>query len=140
MRRVALVIAVLALYADLVGTATAVPQAPSKDPVAIGRGGAVATVDPTATEAGVQTLRNGGNAVDAAVAAAATLGVTEPYSAGIGGGGFMLIYLAKSERVVVIDGREEAPSDPRFDEDVFAGLGFTDAVNSGLSVGVPGTF
>jgi gamma-glutamyltranspeptidase/glutathione hydrolase len=115
--------------------------APTKDPVAEGTGGAVSTVDPVATEAGLKVLRNGGNAVDAAVAAAATLGVTEPYSAGIGGGGFMLIRLADSGEVVVIDGREEAPDDHRFDIDVFAPFvgDFFDAVNSGLSVGVPGT-
>jgi gamma-glutamyltranspeptidase/glutathione hydrolase len=114
---------------------------PSKTPVAIGSGGAVSTVDPTATAAGLELLRRGGNAVDAAVAAAATLGVTEPYSAGIGGGGFMLIYLAETDEVVVIDGREEAPEDPRFDADVFVEYtaDFSDAVNSGLSVGVPGT-
>lgn len=125
------------------GGALARRPAPEKDPVAIGRGGAVATVDPTATEVGTRVLRRGGNAVDAAVAAAATLGVTEPFSAGIGGGGFMLVYSADSGTVEVIDGREEAPDDPRFDEDVFlehTSGNFQDAVNSGLSVGVPGTF
>lgn len=115
--------------------------APPKNPVALGRGGAVATVDPVATEVGLAVLRRGGNAVDAAVAAAATLGVTEPYSAGIGGGGFMLIRPAGDDDVAVIDGREEAPDDARFNEDVFEDNtdGFFDAVNSGLSVGVPGT-
>jgi gamma-glutamyltranspeptidase/glutathione hydrolase len=125
------------------GQTLAKRRAPDKDPVAIGKRGAVATVDPYATEAGIRVLRRGGNAVDAAIAAAAALGVTEPYSAGIGGGGFMLIYRADSGTVEVIDGREEAPEDPRFDEDVFleftSGV-FSDAVNSGLSVGVPGTF
>jgi gamma-glutamyltranspeptidase / glutathione hydrolase len=114
---------------------------PSKTPVAVGTGGAVSTVDPTATAAGLDMLRHGGNAVDAAVAAAATLGVTEPYSSGIGGGGFMLIYLARSDEVVVIDGREDAPDDPRFDADVFVEntANLNDAINSGLSVGTPGT-
>jgi gamma-glutamyltranspeptidase / glutathione hydrolase len=127
----------------LVGSlpAAAAPRNPSKDPVARGSGGAVATVDPVATQVGLDVLRDGGNAVDAAVAAAATLGVTEPYSSGIGGGGFMLVYDADADRVRVVDGREEAPRDPRFDEDVFAPYSddFFDAVNSGLSVGVPGT-
>ena len=133
---------VLALMmATLPAVATHGDVGPSKDPVAVGSGGAVSTVDPTATAAGIDVLRRGGNAVDAAVAAAATLGVTEPYSSGIGGGGFMLIYLAASDEVVVIDGREEAPDDPRFDADVFVDntADFNDAVNSGLSVGVPGT-
>ncbi|MBW3604325.1 MAG: gamma-glutamyltransferase [Actinobacteria bacterium] len=147
MRRLLLVCClVIAMVAALMPAATANPhrkhREPRKDPVAIGRGGAVSTVDPTATAAGIKVLRRGGNAVDAAVAVAATLGVTEPYSAGIGGGGFMLVYLAESDEVVVIDGREEAPDDHRFDLDVFAEFadgGFFDAVNSGLSVGVPGT-
>ncbi len=125
--------------------AAAAPKPPEKDPVAVGTGGAVATVDPLATEAGLAMLRRGGNAVDAAVAAAATLGVTEPYSAGIGGGGFMVIYLAETGEVVTIDGREEAPSDPEFDADVFVEDGvpipfFPERITSGLAVGVPGTF
>jgi gamma-glutamyltranspeptidase/glutathione hydrolase len=85
-------------------------QDPVKQPVATGRGGAIATVDLDASAAGLEVLRRGGNAVDAAVAAAATLGVTEPYSAGIGGGGFMVVYLAGQRRVVTIDGRETAPA------------------------------
>jgi gamma-glutamyltranspeptidase/glutathione hydrolase len=97
-----------------------------------------------ATQWGAGGSRAKGGAVDAAVAAAATLGVTEPYSAGIGGGGFMLVRLADSGEVAVIDGREEGPEDSRFGPDVFAGFTggigpFFDAVNSGLSVGVPGT-
>ncbi len=131
------------LFATL--PASAAPQPPDKHPVAVGTGGAVATVDPLATEAGLAILRSGGNAVDAAVAAAAVLGVTEPYSSGIGGGGFMVVYLADSGEVVTIDGREEAPSDPDFDEDVFLEDGvpipfFPERITSGLAVGVPGTF
>ena len=123
----------------------ATPKPPDKHPVAIGTNGAVATVDPLATEAGLAILRSGGNAVDAAVAAAAVLGVTEPYSAGIGGGGFMVIYLANEGEVVTIDGREEAPSDPNFDADIFLENGvpipfYPERITSGLAVGVPGTF
>ena len=109
----------------------------AKAPTAVGRGGAVSTVDATATRVGLRVLRHGGNAVDAAVAAAATLGVTEPYSSGIGGGGFLLYYDARSGNVRTIDGRETAPAATT--EDTYRGLAFDQAVTSGLSVGVPGT-
>ena len=69
----------------------------------------MATVDPYASRAALGVLRNGGNAVDAAVAGLAALGVVEPYSVGIGGGGFMVIRTAKGD-VVTIDGRETAPA------------------------------
>ncbi|HSR23408.1 MAG TPA: gamma-glutamyltransferase, partial [Candidatus Eisenbacteria bacterium] len=121
--------------------AQADPRATAKQPTAVGYGGAVATVDPDATRVGLDVLRQGGNAVDAAVAAAATLGVTEPYSTGIGGGGFFVYYDAKSHSVHTIDGRETAPQ--RMGPDSFQENGqpipFADAVSSGLSVGVPGT-
>jgi len=120
-----------------VSPAAAAPRATLKDPVAVGRGGAVSTVDPEATRAGLRVLRRGGNAVDAAVAAAATLGVTEPYSAGIGGGGFFVYYDARSGTVRTIDGRETAPMSTT--ADTYRGIPFDEAVTSGLSVGVPGT-
>jgi len=117
------------------------PAAPPKDPVAVGRGGAVSSVDPYATQIGVDVLRRGGNAVDAAVATAAALGVTEPYSAGIGGGGYFVYYDARSRTVTTIDGRETAPLDMRVDSFVENGvpIPFAEAVTSGLGVGVPGT-
>ena len=108
----ALLVAVT-LVALVAPSAVAAPKQTDREPVAVGDGGAVASVDPLATDAGLAVLRSGGNAVDAAVATAAVLGVTDPFSAGIGGGGFMVIYLADQERVVTIDGREEAPDDPR---------------------------
>ncbi|MEP6761327.1 MAG: gamma-glutamyltransferase [Sporichthyaceae bacterium] len=113
------------------------PRAVAKSPTAVGTGGAVATVDADATRVGLDVLRKGGNAVDAAVAAAATLGVTEPFSAGIGGGGFFVYYDATSGQVHTIDGRETAPQ--AMGPDSFGTLSFNDAVTSGLSVGVPGT-
>jgi gamma-glutamyltranspeptidase/glutathione hydrolase len=115
----------------------------TKQPVATGTGGAIATVDLDASAAGLEVLRRGGNAVDAAVAAAATLGVTEPYSAGIGGGGFLVAYLAGRRRVVTIDGRETAPAAFREDSFIDPATGqpipFAERVTSGLGVGVPGT-
>ena len=114
-----------------------------KQPVATGTGGAIASVDLDASAAGLEVLRHGGNAVDAAVAAAATLGVTEPYSAGVGGGGFMVAYLARRHRVVTIDGRETAPAafaaDSFIDPATGEPIPFAERVTSGLGVGVPGT-
>lgn len=115
-----------------------------KQPVAVGHGGAVSTVDADATAAGLEVLRRGGNATDAAVAAAAALGVTEPYSAGIGGGGYFVHYDARTGRVKTIDGRETAPAAFARDSFVDPATGepypFTpERVTSGVSVGVPGT-
>jgi gamma-glutamyltranspeptidase / glutathione hydrolase len=123
--------------------ANAVATAPPKDPIAIGSGGAVSSVDPYATEIGLKVLQNGGNAVDAAVATAAALGVTEPYSAGVGGGGFFVYYDARSGKVHTIDGRETAPEamveNSFVDPATGLAIPFAEAVTSGLSVGVPGT-
>ncbi|UFN46463.1 gamma-glutamyltransferase [Nocardioides okcheonensis] len=116
----------------------------AKRATAIGTGGAVTTVDPEATAAGLKVLKAGGNAVDAAVAAAATLGVTEPYSAGIGGGGYFVHYDASSGKVRSLDGRETAPRKMPQDAFIDPATGkpypFTpDLVTSGVSVGTPGT-
>ena len=110
MRLVGLIlVSLIAVAATLtVGEVRAPAPQPAKNAVAVGTGGAVATVDPDATQAGIQVLREGGNAVDAAVAADAAFGVTEPFVAGIGGGGFMVVYLAREHRVITIDGRETA--------------------------------
>src|SRR5690348_12283540 len=78
--------------------------------LATGSGGAVASMDAGASQAGIDVLRHGGNAVDAAVATASALGVTIPFVAGPGGGGFMVIYLARTHQVVTIDGRENCPA------------------------------
>jgi gamma-glutamyltranspeptidase/glutathione hydrolase len=116
-------------------------RAATKQPTATGRGGAIATVDLEASEAGMEILEAGGNAVDAAVAAAAVLGVTEPFSCGIGGGGFMVIYRASNGSVTTIDHRETAPGamNPQSFFEGGAPLAFNDARYSGLSAGVPGT-
>ncbi len=117
---------------------------PVKTPTSLGYGGAVTSVDPEASRVGIEVLKAGGNAVDAAVATAAALGVTEPYSAGIGGGGYFVYYDASTGKVHTIDGRETAPqrmpSDAFIDPETGAAYPFTpDRVTSGVSVGVPGT-
>jgi gamma-glutamyltranspeptidase/glutathione hydrolase len=118
------------------------PQ-PLRSPVAVGSGGAVSSVNPYASQAGIDVLKAGGNAVDAAVATAAALGVVEPYSAGIGGGGYFVYYNARTGKVQTLDGRETAPSamkpDTFLDPATGRPIPFDQAVNSGLSVGVPGT-
>ncbi|WP_113702745.1 gamma-glutamyltransferase [Nonomuraea lactucae] len=108
-----------------------------KVPVAEGYGGAVATVDLDASRAAIAVLREGGNAIDAAVAAGAVLGVTEPYSAGLAGGGFLVHYDARNRKVHTIDGRETAPK--AMTASTFEGIPFEEGVTSGLSAGVPGT-
>ena len=134
--RFALVLALLLGLLGLPGVAAA-----EKEPVAVGTGGAAASVDLLATQAAIEVLDDGGNAVDAAVAAAAVLGVTEPYSSGIGGGGFMVIYRASDGSVTTIDAREKAPAamPPGAFLENGAPLPFNSARYSGLSVGVPGT-
>jgi gamma-glutamyltranspeptidase / glutathione hydrolase len=115
----------------------------TKQPVAVGTGGAVASDDVEATSAGLDVLGHGGNAIDAAVAVAATLGVADPFVAGIGGGGYLVYYNARTRQVSTIDGRETAPAlaDANLFIDPATGrpLAFPTAVTSGLSVGVPGT-
>jgi gamma-glutamyltranspeptidase/glutathione hydrolase len=114
-----------------------------KLPVAVGTGGAVASVNLLATAAGIRVLKEGGNAVDAAVAAAAVLGVVEPFSCGIGGGGFMVIFNAADHKVTTIDSREKAPqafrADSFIDPATSRPIPFAEQVTSGLGVGVPGT-
>lgn len=128
----------------VISPAYADPREIEKTATATGYGGAVSTVDPEASAAAIEVLRKGGNAADAAVAAAATLGVTEPYSAGIGGGGYFVFYNADTGRVGTIDGRETAPAAMPNDAFVDPATGqpyrFTpELVTSGVSVGVPGT-
>lgn len=145
--RLATMTAVLALSVTsgaLANPAFAEPRQTEKTATATGYGGAVSTVDPEASAAAIEVLRKGGNAADAAVAAAATLGVTEPYSAGIGGGGYFVFYNAKTGKIGTIDGRETAPEAMPHDAFIDPATGkpynFTpELVTSGVSVGVPGT-
>jgi gamma-glutamyltranspeptidase / glutathione hydrolase len=138
MRRMLLAILAAALVAAPAALADHPPAAPAKQPTAIGRGGAAATVDAQGTGAAIEALRKGGNAVDAAIAAATVLGVVEPYSCGLGGGGFLTVYSARDGKVHTIDARETAPA--RMKANAFGGLTpFENQRVSGMSVGVPGT-
>ncbi|HZG36988.1 MAG TPA: gamma-glutamyltransferase [Gaiellaceae bacterium] len=138
--------AILATSLLAAGASPATARVSAGSQTATGSGGAAATVDALATRAALTTLRRGGNAVDAAVAAAAVLGVTEPFSCGIGGGGFLVYYEAPrrpgwNPHVFTLDHRERAPAAMRPDSMMESGraLAFNDARYSGLSVGVPGT-
>lgn len=146
-RRMVAVTAAVALSVTggaVASPAFADPRETVKTSTATGYGGAVSTVDPEASAAAIEVLRKGGNAADAAVAAAATLGVTEPYSAGIGGGGYFVYFDAETGDVGTIDGRETAPAgitDNAFiDEATEKPYNFSpELVTSGVAVGVPGT-
>ncbi|MCD2441131.1 gamma-glutamyltransferase [Agromyces sp. SYSU K20354] len=136
----ALAVGAVAVGAPASAAGRPAPPAPS---TSTGHGGAVSSVDAEASAVGLEVLRKGGNAADAAVATAAALGVTEPYSAGIGGGGYFVYFDAATGEVTTIDGRETAPSAMPTDAFINPATGapypFADAVSSGLSVGVPGT-
>ena len=102
---------------------------------------AVASAHPLATKAGIEILKQGGNAFDAAVAVSAALAVVEPYGSGLGGGGFWLLHIEKDNKDVMLDGRERAPlaatRDMFLDEDgnVISGA----SINGPLAAGIPGT-
>jgi gamma-glutamyltranspeptidase / glutathione hydrolase len=106
--------------------------------VAHGTNGIVASVNPLATQAGINVLTNGGNAIDAAVAVALTLGVVDGDNSGIGGGCFMLIYRTNGS-IVAIDGREMAPAAASRNMFVRDGKADTELSQVGaLACGVPG--
>jgi gamma-glutamyltranspeptidase/glutathione hydrolase len=102
----------------------------------------VVAAHPLAAQAGLEVLRAGGNAVDAAAAVAYALNVVEPQSSGIGGGLFALMYLAESGEVVTVDGREEAPASAApelfMNQDGAPQRFFPDRITGGRPVGVPG--
>src|SRR5207245_1492197 len=125
-------------WASHEGSGLAVPPGPGF------RGGVVAVSHPLAAEAGATMLRSGGNAIDAAAAIQFALNVVEPEFSGIGGGGFMMVHLAKGQgSTFAVEGREKAPASA--DTTLFTNpdgtnQGFTPASTSGQAVGVPGTW
>ena len=144
-RRIATVVTVLcaaAFAAAPAGASAARHGARYPDePLAVGTGGGVASMDVGASRAGIDVLRRGGNAVDAAVATASALGVTVPFVAGPGGGGFMVIYNARTHTVTTIDGRETCPSacttNLFIDPTTGQPMNYTAASDQPLSTGVP---
>jgi len=101
----------------------------------------VVAANPLAAEAGMEVLRKGGSAIDAAVAVQAMLSLVEPQSSGVGGGAFINYYDAASEQISIYDGRETAPaqaSPAMFLKPDGTELPFREAVVSGRATGVPG--
>jgi gamma-glutamyltranspeptidase/glutathione hydrolase len=132
MKRLLPVLFALALAA----CATATPPAPAGKAM-------VVAADKRAAEAGMEMIRKGGTATDAAIATMAVLGLVEPQSAGIGGGGFLLTYQPSTKRVTAYDGREAAPAAAT--AQFFFGadgkpLPFPQAVASGRSTGAPSLY
>jgi gamma-glutamyltranspeptidase/glutathione hydrolase len=121
----------------MIGLAGQLVQAADASSVA-GRRGMVATVHPIATDAGVAVMRDGGNAIDGAIAAALMLGVVDGHNSGIGGGCFLLLRLADG-RIVAMDGRETAPQRAERDMYVRDGKAQRELSQTGaLAVGTPG--
>ena len=117
-------------------------QAGDPDWIARGRAGMVASDSPEASQIGADVLRAGGNAFDAAVATSFALAVSRPQSTGLGGGGFMLAYVAAEKRFVVLDFREVAPAGAHWE--YYSGMGAQNpqgpapSVYGGNAIGVPG--
>lgn len=137
-------LAIFAACSEPDSSSTAVSSAPAQSPAAGAEdwslGYMAAVANPYATDAAVQMLAQGGHAVDAAIAAHAVLGLVEPESSGLGGGGFMVVYEQETQDVRFLDGRETAPAGAApdmFMQDGEPG-GFFDAWQSGNAIGVPG--
>ena len=134
--RLARLFAPLLALASLASCATAPVAAPLADEEPF-----VIAANPLAAEAGIEVLRRGGSAVDAAIAVQAMLSLVEPQSSGLGGGAFMNYYDARTRSLTIYDGREVAPA--QASESMFLGpdgkpLSFAEAVVSGRATGVPG--
>ena len=134
------------LFSSLMSAYAAVADAPESatvwqdEPPVWGKRHILVTANPLATAAGLEILRIGGSATDAAIAAQLVLGLVEPQSSGLGGGGMMLVFDESEQRMHAYDGRETAPQSVT--QDLFlrdgSPMSFDQAVVGGLSVGVPG--
>lgn len=114
------------------------PEPPAAAPQAM-----VAAANPLAVQAGLEMLQQGGSAADAAIATMAVLGLVEPQSAGVGGGGMLLYFDARTKQTVAYDGRETAPAQATPNLFLDAGgkpLSYGEAVASGRAVGAPSLF
>jgi gamma-glutamyltranspeptidase/glutathione hydrolase len=135
-----LAISAIVASAQAPGPEASSPRARSSAPVS--KRFMVAAAHPLATDAGYAILRQGGSAVDAAIAVQLVLGLVEPQNSGLGGGAFMLVHDAKQHKLIAYDGRETAPAAAKPDRFLDADgkpLAFYAAVIGGKSVGVPGT-
>jgi gamma-glutamyltranspeptidase / glutathione hydrolase len=145
-----LCLGLLTVRAALAQQAQATPPAPASKPPVLGlfhrhphktHQAWVAAANPMAVDAGIEILKHGGKAIDAAVAVQAVLGLVEPQSSGVGGGSFLMYYDAHTGKVSAYDGREKAPAEAP--TDMFLDghgrpLPYVEAVRSGRSTGVPG--
>ena len=130
MNRFARLGAVIAVAAVLAATGSH-PSAATRNKQVVARRGMVASAHALASQAGLEMLKAGGNAVDAAVAAAFAIGVVEPNATGLGGEGMMVIYLAPSRKAIAIDYRSTAPGVTRFESGIPA--------TGHAAVAIPGT-
>ncbi len=124
----------------VLASSTAVAQPKPAPKAAPAASGMIAAANPMAVEAGLKVLRQGGSALDAAVAVQAVLGLVEPQSSGLGGGAYMTYYDAKTKAVTAYDGRETAPAGATPELFLEAGrpMNRGAAITSGKSTGVPG--
>jgi gamma-glutamyltranspeptidase / glutathione hydrolase len=134
-------IAIVAASLSVLGCATAPAAPPQPVQAAVAAEPFVIAANPLGANAGLEVLKRGGSAIDAAIAVEAMLSLVEPQSSGLGGGTFITYYDAASGRVSVYDGRETAPAQAASTMFLKADgtpLPFREAVLSGRSTGVPG--